>query len=153
MQNRWQQRQQCRTAVTGTASNLVILGTFVVTFSLGAKTLPPTLCTSSYNLLYNGNTNIKYHNINIIKGTGAYGPLLLAPAESLGGPLSSGGYLMFSLLSLGKSIDILTDIWFSQNLTLGTQKLHLGQLNTMTKLRFFNWLLVNPIRPPSWSKM
>ena len=31
--------------------------------------------------------NIRGHNIILLEGTGAYGPLLLAPAEGLRGPL------------------------------------------------------------------
>ena len=49
-------------------------------------------CTSTGS----DDTSILFSCILVLEGTGAYGPLLLAPAESLGGPsgsLPSGGNL------------------------------------------------------------
>ena len=104
----------------------------------------------------------------ILEGTGAYSPLLLAPAEDLGspsGPLPSGGNLFNKLIRKqipGKSIDWsmilsksnlrdpLNPFFSSDKLCVSTTKKMFDHLTTMPNFRCLNWVLVDPIRPPTF---
>ena len=69
------------------------------------------LTTKHYAKHHSSNNNI--HNMTILEGTGAYGPLLLALADGLegtSGPLPSGYFILIT--NEKKYPGHLTDPWF-----------------------------------------